>query len=133
MTHPDADTLLKFVLQTLEESDEPIIREHLAACDQCRELQQNVQLEIQRLGRINLPIEMPAPPRLHGRLRVPTAVLRLAAVLAVGFLMGYATAQFSEPVSSVPVQQRLIPVRVAVPSSGYIPCQAVDLKTMRPG
>jgi hypothetical protein len=133
MTHPNTDTLLKFVLQTLEEPDEPIVREHLAACDQCRELQQNMQREVQRLGRINLPIEIPVAPRLPRRLRVPMAVLRLAAVLAVGFLMGYATAQLSQPVSSVPVQQRLIPARVAEPSSGYIPCQAVDLKTMRPG
>jgi len=133
MIHPDTDTLLKHVLQTLEESDEPIVREHLAACDQCRELQQNMQREVQRLGRINMPIEIPAPPRLPRRLRVPTAVLRLAAVLSVGFLMGYATAQLSQPVSSVPVQQRLIPSRVAVPSSGYIPCQAVNLKTIRPG
>jgi hypothetical protein len=133
MTHPDTDTLLKFVLQTLEESDEPVVREHLAACDQCRELQQNMQREVQRLGSINLPIGMPAPPRLPGRLRVPMAVLRLAAVLAVGFLIGYGTAQLSQPVNSVPVQQRLIPAQVAVPSSGYIPCRAVDLKTSRPG
>jgi hypothetical protein len=43
------------------------------------------------------------------------------------------TAQLTEPVSSIPVQQRLIPVEVAVPASGYIPCQAVDLKATRPG
>ena len=133
MTHPDTDTLLKFVLQTLGESDEQIVRDHLSTCEQCRALQQNLQGDINRLGSVNLHIEMPAPPRLLRRLRVPTAVLRLAAVLAVGFLIGYATAQLSEPVRTVPVQQRLIPVEVAVPASGYIPCQAVDLKTSRPG
>ena len=133
MTHPDTDTLLKSVLETLGESDEQIVRAHLSTCEQCRALQQNLQGDINRLGRVNLHIEMPAPPRLPRRWRVPMAVSRLAAALAVGFLMGYVTAQLSEPVSSVPVQQRLIPVEVAVPASGYIPCQPVDLKTTRPG
>ena len=131
MTHPDTDTLLKFVLQTLGESDEPIVRDHLLTCEQCRALQQNLQNDINRLGSVNLHIEMPAPPRLPRLWRVPMAVSRLAAALAVGFLMGYATAQLSDPVSSIPVQQRLIPAQVAVPSSGYVPCQAVDLKTIR--
>jgi hypothetical protein len=132
MTHPDTDTLLKFVLQTLQQPDERVVRDHLLTCEQCRARQQNLQGEVQRLGRLNLHIEMPAPPRLSRRLRIPMAVSRLAAVLAVGFLMGYATAQLSEPARTAPVQQRLIPAQVVVPSSGYIPCQAVDLKTTRP-
>jgi hypothetical protein len=62
---------------------------------------------------------------------VSLAVSRLAAVLVLGFLMGYVTAQLSDRTISIPVQQRVIPVQLAVPSSEYIPCQAVDLKTMR--
>jgi len=132
MTHPDSDTLLKYVLRTLEETDESIVHDHLLTCEQCRALQQNLQGEVRRLGEVNLHIEMPAPPRLPRKLRVPNAVTRLAAALAVGFLMGYVTAQISDRTISVPVQQRLIPARMVVPSSGYIPSQAVDLKISRP-
>jgi hypothetical protein len=57
----------------------------------------------------------------------------VAAALAIGFLMGYLTSRLLDPVRSIPVPQRLIPAQVAVPTSGYIPCKAVDLKTIRPG
>jgi predicted anti-sigma-YlaC factor YlaD len=131
MTHPNADTLLEFVLQTLEESDNSIVREHLSTCEQCRELQQMLEGEVKRLESIDMHFDVPSPPRLPRRSRLLMTVSRLAAVLAVGFLLGYVTAQLFDPVRPIPVQQRLIPTQVEVSSSGYIPCQAVDLKTIR--
>jgi hypothetical protein len=56
--------------------------------------------------------------------------LKAAAVLAVGFSIGYATAELSNPVPPIPVQQRLIPSEIAVPSSGYVPVQEVDVRTI---
>jgi hypothetical protein len=131
MTHPDSDTLLKYTLRILDGPEESIVQNHLSTCEQCRVLQQDLQGEVKMLGGVNLHIGMPEPPRLPRRSRVSLAVSRLAAVLVLGFLMGYVTAQLSDRTISIPVQQRLIPVQLAVPSSAYIPCQAVDLKTMR--
>jgi hypothetical protein len=132
MTHPDSDTLLGFVLQTLDESDSSAVREHLSACEECRERQRKLEGEVARLASVDLQVKMVAPPRLPRRSRLHISVSKFAAVLAAGFLLGYATALLSNPVRPVPVQQRLIPAQVIVPSSGYVPCQGVDLRTPRP-
>jgi hypothetical protein len=133
MTHPDADTLLRFVLQTLDDSDSSSVAEHMSACEECKELQQKLLGEVERLERIDFDINVPVPPRLPRRSRLIPEVSRWAAVLAIGFLLGYLTAQLLDPVHPVPVQQRLIPTQAKVPSSGYISCQAVDVKTTLAG
>jgi anti-sigma factor ChrR (cupin superfamily) len=130
MTHPDGDTLLKFVLQTLDESENEAVRQHLRACDRCTEEERKLEGELRRLSALELPVEKFTPPRLPRRSIAP--LLKVAAVLAVGFLLGYATAQLSNTVHPVPVQQRLIPSQIAVPSSGYVPAQEVDVRTPRP-
>ncbi|HEX7571897.1 MAG TPA: hypothetical protein VF514_02310 [Bacteroidota bacterium] len=128
MTHPDADTLLKFVIQTLDESESSSVAEHLSVCEKCRDLRQKLLGEFARMGEVEFRIDTPEPPGLPRRLRMTLAVSRWAAVLAIGFLLGYLTAQLSDPVRPVVVQQRLIPTRGEVSSSGYISCQAVDVK-----
>jgi hypothetical protein len=132
MTHPDGDTLLEFVLQTLDESGNSAVRQHLSVCEQCREQQRKLQGEVKRLSSIDLQVEMVAPPGLPRRSRLPIAASKLAAVLAAGFLLGYATAQLTNPVHPSPVPQRLIPAQAAVPASGFVPCQVVDVRTPRP-
>ena len=129
MTHPDSDTLLRFVLRTLDDSENEAVVQHLSLCEQCREEERKVEWEVRRLSSIDIPLEMVIPPVLPRRSRVLVAASRLAAVLAVGFVLGYATAELSNPIPSIPVQQRLIPSQIAVPSSGYVPAQEVDVRT----
>jgi predicted anti-sigma-YlaC factor YlaD len=129
MTHPDADTLLKFALKTLDESESSSVAEHLSVCEKCRDLQQKILGELARLEEVEIHIDVPAPPGIPRRRRMALAVLRWAAVLATGFLLGYMTAQLSDPVRPVVVQQRLIPTRAEVSSSGYVSCQAIDVTT----
>ena len=129
MTHPDHDTLLRFVLQTLDEPDNAIVSGHLPACEECRELEQKFLSEVEKLQGIKFHIAVPAPPRLTRRSRRLVVVSRWAAVLATGFLLGYMTAQLSDPVRPVVVQQRLIPTRAEVSSSAFVSCQAIDVTT----
>ena len=131
MTHLDGDTVLKFVLETLDEPDSVRVREHLSGCEQCRQRHHELHDEIKRVEGIDLCVGGAVPPRLPRRAGFLRVSSRWAAVLAVGFLAGYVTAEVSRPVRPIPVQQRLIPVRVASPVSGYIPCQAVDLIARR--
>ena len=132
MTHPDKDTLLKFVLETLDNPETDALRQHLSLCEQCKGEERRLGEEVSRLSSIEIPVEMASPPRLRRRSRFLVPSLKVAAVLAVGFLFGYATAQLSNPVHPIPVQQRLIPAQVAIPSSGYVPAQQVDLRTPAP-
>jgi hypothetical protein len=132
MTHPDSDTLLKFVLETSDGAEISAVGDHLSACEECRERQRKLEGEVTRLASVDLRVEMVAPPWLPRISWLHISVSKFAAVLAAGFLLGYATALLSNPVRPIPVQQRLIPAQVAVPSSGYVPCQGVDLRTRRP-
>jgi hypothetical protein len=45
----------------------------------------------------------------------------------VGFLAGYMTAELTNPVRPITVQQRLVPGHPGVPSTGYYSCQTVDI------
>lgn len=129
MTHPDSDTLLRFVLETLDESGKHEVSRHLSQCGECLEAKDRLQEEVASLGQIEFTVDTPAPPRLLRRHLTVLAVSRWAAVLGAGFILGYLTANFSEPHHSIPVQQRFVPTRNAVDATEFIPCQAVDSKT----
>jgi hypothetical protein len=128
MTHPNDDRLLEFVLQTLEESEYSVVRAHLLECEQCRDLQRKLQSQVERLGSIDMQIDMAEPSRLPGTPRQFVAAWRWAAVLAAGFLVGFLTARLSDNAHPIAVPQRLIPAEAPTPSSGYVTCQALDLK-----
>jgi hypothetical protein len=130
MTHPDGDTLLKYILQTLDEWEIVTVRQHLSSCEQCEEEARKIEGQVRRLSSLDIPVEIAAPPLLYRRSRGLVPMLIVAAVLAVGFLLGYAAAEFSNPVSTIPVQQRLIPSQISVPSSGNVPAQEVDISSV---
>ena len=127
MTHPDDDTLLKFVLETLDGPDNVIVRKHLSACKECQESWQRISRELTRLESVTFHVDVPAPPGLPHRWRLPLEVSRWAAVLAAGFLLGYLTANISTPLQTMPVQQRLTPTLEGGDTSMFISCKAVDV------
>jgi hypothetical protein len=129
MTHPHDDGLLEFVLQTLEESDSSVVRAHLLECEQCRDLQRKLQSQVERLGSIDMRIDIPERTRLPGTPRQFAAAWRWAAVLAAGFLLGLLTARLSDKAHPIHVPQRLI-VQTPTSSFGYVSCQALDLRTL---
>jgi anti-sigma factor RsiW len=131
MTHLDEDTLLKFVLETLDAPDASLVREHLAECQLCTQQEKKFRMEVGRLIDVEVQVEAVAPPRLPRRMRILAVATRAAAILAVGFLAGYLTAELSHPIRPETVQQRLVPGRLTTPPSGYIPCQAVDVTAGR--
>ncbi len=131
MTHLDDDVLLKFVLETLDAPEDQRVREHLSECHQCRERVKQVQADVGRLSGIEMQLGEAVPPPLPRRKPYLSTAVRAAAVLAVGFLAGYVTAEVSNPVPPNAVQQRLVPSAPATPSSGYFSCQAVDISPGR--
>ena len=128
MNHLDGDTLLMHLLETLDEQAEAAVRDHLSVCDACRQESGRLRKEIQRISRIDVRVGGANPPPLPGRYRVLRTVSRMAAVLAVGFMLGYLTADLSNTRLPVPVQQRVIPGVVAGTDTDYVPCAAIDLK-----
>jgi hypothetical protein len=131
MNHVDGDTLLKFVLETLDGQAEAAVRDHLSACDRCSQESGRLRAEIERMSGMEVRVGDINPPALPRRFRVLRTVSRMAAVLAVGFLLGYLTADLSNPSLPVAVQQRLIPNVVARTDTEYIPCAAIDVRIAR--
>lgn len=128
MTHPDGDTLLKFELQMLEEQEHEAVQRHLLTCNSCRELHQKVLGDVTRLRNFTMDVTVPAPPPLIRHPLSKVEVWRWAAVLAAGFLLGYITANLSESVRPIPVQQHMMPTSEKKDSVGFVSCPAVDAK-----
>jgi len=131
MTHLDEDTLLKFVLETLDEQDASLVREHLSGCQPCAHQEKKLRMEVRRLSGVEVHLEEVTPPGLPRRMRILAVATRAAAILAVGFLAGFLTAELTHPARVETVQQRLVPNRMMTPSSGYTPCRAVDVASGR--
>lgn len=128
MNHPDEDRLLQYVLQTLGESESSDVRTHLSQCERCRELERILQADVERLGSVPVKVDIPEPPGLTG---FPGANIRRwgwAAGLAAGFLLGFFVARTSEEHQPIPVPQRLVTATIRTPPSGYVQCQALDVK-----
>jgi hypothetical protein len=128
MTHPDGDTILKFALQVLDEPESLVVREHLSLCRQCSNLHMKALSDVARLENIEFWVRVPAPSRLPRRPRLTSDVWRWAAILATGFLLGYITANLSEPLRPIPVRQHLVPTSDPGDSSGFVSCPALDVK-----
>ncbi len=128
MNHPDEDTLLKYALAALDAPDASLVREHLSVCQACREQQSKTQAELERLSGVAMKVDDAAPPRLQRKAGFLFAAARVAAALVAGFLAGYLTAELSNPLRPMPVQQRLITRPPTTPASGYVSCQAVDAR-----
>jgi anti-sigma factor RsiW len=127
--HPNEDDLLQYVLQTLGEFDHAEIRKHLSQCEQCRACAQKLEQEIERLGSVRIRVDGPRVPRLPGFSFAPVRRWGWAAGLAAGFLLGILTAHLAENNHPVAVPQRLITTAASSGSSGYVSCQAMDVRT----
>ncbi len=128
MNHPEEDRLLQYVLQTLGESDASEIREHLSQCEGCREIERNLQVDVERIGSVRMQVTIPEPPALTG---LPGRYVRRwgwAAGLAAGFLLGFFVARVSYESPPIPVPQRLVTSTIRTSPSAYVTCQALDVK-----
>jgi hypothetical protein len=90
-----------------------------------------VQRQIDRLGSVDIHIDVPEVPYpSHGQGHSAT-VWKWAAVLAAGFLTGFLTGRLVEHPRIVPVPQTLTTVQATTSSFGHVTCRAENLKTFR--
>ncbi len=128
MNHPEEDRLLQYVLQTLGESDASEVREHLSQCEGCREIERNLQVDVEKIGSVRMQVAIPEPPALRS---LPGEYVRRwgwAAGLAAGFLLGFLVARASYESPPIPVPQRLVTSTIRTAPSGFVQCQALDVK-----
>lgn len=102
MKHPTEDSLLESVLELTNPQVEQHIQAHLDSCTQCRQRRQQLAAETAQLGSIDPQVATnlyPLPPQDRPRHVRVISWLKVAALLASGFLGGYALSQLTQPES----------------------------------
>jgi hypothetical protein len=125
--HWDDDVLLKSVLGLAEARQEGQLQDHLRDCSTCRLKYERLKAEIEIIGSFNPPIGV-AAPSLPKAVRIPfKSLLKIAALLTVGFLTGYVASELTQPVA-VNVSEQYIQTRT-VPASpaAFTTCDQDDI------
>ena len=124
--HVSEEALLKLALGLLAVRSESRVRNHLKACPECRGLMEDVDRTLEQLKDVTPEVsaDIPVLPSLrHGRYKW----LRVAAVLAVGFGLGFVASESLRPPSINVVGQQLDPRPPELPTFGFVTCDEVDL------
>ncbi len=124
--HVSEDTMLKLVLGLLDPPAEGRVRHHLEGCTRCRGLREEMGRTIGLIQDITPEVraDIPAHPFPAQN---PYKLLRVAAMLAVGFGLGFlASESLRSPVMTV-VRQQLDPRPPAHAGAGFVACDAIDI------
>lgn len=127
MKHPDENTLLKYVLELLESEEETLVKIHIEKCENCKEKYKQIKDGTNLLKGFDPEIET-------GNMSLPVKKefifsfwLKAAAILLIGFILGYYTAiQINSKEVNV-VEQNLISKPFSNPANEFTPCEQVDL------
>lgn len=130
MCHFDKDTLYKYALDLLDDSDSKFIREHLKECELCEQKYNEIKDELDVISSYNpeLKIDIPQLPKQGNSGRI---WLKRAAVLFIGFLLGYSTSTLMQPDKVEIVGQSFIPRVSYLDSTQFIECQNVDIYNLK--
>lgn len=124
--HIGQDTLLKFALETLEAPAKTRVQTHLEGCSRCRKELGEIQGTMQTIEgvEVELPLEIPPLPAARPR---SMFWMRAAAILLVGFLLGFAASESRRSPTVAVVQQQILTRSPEVQPAEFINCEEVDL------
>ncbi len=124
--HVSEDTLLKLALGLLGAQADRRVRHHLEGCHTCRGLLEDVDQTLRHIKDVTPEVtaEMPLLPSLsHNRYKW----LRVAAILAVGFGLGFFASESVRSPSMNVVRQQMVPRPPEWPAVGFVACDEIDL------
>ena len=129
MKHPDHDTLLKSVLRLLDEQEEEALQDHISQCENCQERIGKIKKDIEIIGSLEpdtgiIDIPLPGP---HRNAYIP--ILKAAALILIGFAIGYGTSILSHGGSVNVIPQQLQTTAPTGTGIQYSSCEPIDLNT----
>lgn len=128
MKHYDDDILLKSVLQLLDDGEETEVRGHLSQCQDCSRRLEILKAETGVIGGF-VPHVAPNVPPLPQAKRISFApLLKVAAILVIGFLAGYLTSEWTRPDPVNVVPQNLTTNAQSAPVSDFTTCEQIDIR-----
>ncbi|MFH1010416.1 MAG: hypothetical protein V1784_04175 [bacterium] len=127
--HVTEDDLLKFALETCDDAEVQAISEHLDACDACRGQLARLRRDIATIAGVRPEVEPISLPFRSHRPSVWRAVVRMAAVLLIGFVSGLAVSRLvcRCPVTVIPQYSALTSRSMAESHQTVTPAPPVDL------
>jgi hypothetical protein len=128
MKHYDDDTLLKSVLQLLDESEDRELGDHLAQCSECRMRFDTFTADTGIIGSFVPHVAPTVPPLPRAKHVTLTPLLKVAAILVAGFLAGYLTSELTRPNPVSVVPQNLATKAQSPPVQEYTVCELIDIR-----
>ncbi|MEW5924533.1 MAG: hypothetical protein AB1746_11155 [Candidatus Zixiibacteriota bacterium] len=129
MMHIDEDKLLQFALGIHDDALETEkIKLHLADCIECRTALVKIKDELDFMGSIRGDMPAHPIPLLHPRRRLFSALLRTAAMLAIGIFVGLGIARMeqAEPIYVIPAY--IVPSPSTYSQSGHVVQEATYVR-----
>lgn len=130
MKHLEDDELQKSVLQLLDEHEERQLQEHLLQCDDCRTRFDLLRQQTEIIGSLEPEIEQPDYPLPRAKRAAYIGLLKVAALLLIGFLVGFGVSELSRPVHVNVVQQQLDIPTPSISVTRYASCEPVDIEVV---
>ena len=113
-------------METLDTKEEEVIRNHLASCEICTQKVTKIRSDVVKLREYNPDVEtgfipLPAKDRSNW--------LKAAAILIIGFIVGYFTSNYLHPEQVQVVEQLLISTSPKVSVTSFNPVAVADAFT----
>lgn len=126
MKHFDENTILKFSLEILDDDESQKVRNHLSECEICSVTLNSIEKQNKLITGYNPQIESVFVP--INKLKINRSTwLKRAAILIIGFLLGYTTSFFFQPAKVLVVEQFSISKSPQVNSTVFSVCPNVDI------
>ena len=90
--HPNDDTLLHYILGTLEVDMTQGVQDHLHSCPDCQSRLAAIRDDVALLRTAALPPRVPEIPLPGDSFPISRTVIRAAAILVIGFSFGFLSA-----------------------------------------
>ena len=123
MKHINDDDLLKRVLQLLPEDALTLQEAHLIECARCRAALDRMKRETEFIGSLEPEIGEPRLPLPKTRGAPLSRILKIAALLAIGFMAGYGFSASSRTAVVTVIPHRVHSTQPTPSSTGFMVCE----------
>ncbi len=127
MRHYDEDALLKQALGLMDSEEKQRLDAHLTECEECQSKYRALQGQMEALGSVHLEMKWEAPPLPKAKFISLNPLLRAAAILTLGFTIGYFASELSRPTTVNVVPQHFAYRAAPLPEGTTVSCEAVDI------
>lgn len=127
MKHYDDDTLLKASLKILDSGEYRKVLKHLESCEECRAKYSAIAEDNKVIASYEPDGKPLTASRLPERRTFKLRILNAAAILMIGFGLGYVTGFANKPPPVNVSQQKLVTRTLSADASGFIHNEMLDL------